>query len=659
MKANLKLLGHDLSIAPQTGNTGALNSGPMQGPIDKLIVSKGIEILKKYKAAKEAYEARIVDNEKWYKLRHWEIIRQKESNQDPEPTTAWLFNSLANKHADAMDNYPEPNILPREPSDQQEASSLSDVVPMVIEKNKYETTYSNAWWYKLKNGTVAYGEFWDTALENGLGDISIKKLDLLNIFWEPGKQELQDSRNLFIVDTVDDDLLAEAYPWLVGKLQNKIIEVKKYVFDDTVDTTDKSLVVDWYYKKKTKGKQQLHLVKFVGESLIWASENDPAFADIGIYEHGMYPVFFDVLFPEEGTPVGFGYVDVIKNPQMYVDKLDQIIIRNALQVGKKRWFIKDNGGINEPEYADWSKDFVHVSGNLNDDNIKEIQMQALDPFIVQHRQQKIDELKETSGTNDFNRDEAGGGVTAASAIAALQEAGNKLARDMIKGSFRVYSDIVNMCIELIAQFYDEERHFRIEGPDGQFQFINYSNKNLKMQPIPPTYAGEGMIQDPMTGQPMPDPNYVPKFRKPVFDIKVKAQKSNPFSKAAQNELAKELYGSGFFDPMRADQALIALDLMEFEGKDKVIAKVSQNQMLVQQIQMMQQQMDKMALIIQQLTGRDMFSEEGQGQPGQQQKRPQAGARVQQPQQRQPIAPMTQQLAGRASANANSGGNVRG
>jgi hypothetical protein len=606
MKVNLNALGHTINVSPQSMNM-------QTGPVNKDRIAKGIELLKAYKKGKENLENRIIENEKWYKMRHWDLIRKKEANQDPEPATAWLFNSLANKHADAMDNYPAPNILPREETDESEAQNLSDIIPLVIEKNEFELTYNDAWWDKLKNGTAAYGIFFNKELENGLGDIDIRSMDLLNLFWEPGKRDIQKGRNFFIVDLVDDDILEEEFPFLKGKLHNKVITIADYVHDDTIDTTDKSLVVDWYYKKKSGGKWILHLTKFVGENKIWSSEDDELYAENGFYDHGEYPVYFDVLFPEKGSPVGFGYVDVMKNPQMYIDKLDQIIVRNALQSGKKRWFIKDNSTINEQEYADWGKDFVHVAGALNEENIREIQISPLDAFIVQHRQQKIDELKETSGTNDFNRGNSGGGVTAASAIAALQEAGNKLARDMIKGSYRTFTKIVYLCIELDRQFYDEERKFRIEGPNGKPKYISHSNAGIKPQELPKVYEDEGMIPNPemlALGKTimMPDPDYEPKYRKPVFDIKVKPQKSNPFSRMAQNELAKEMYIGGFFDPMKAEQAIIALELMDFEGKESIVEKISQNQMLIQQMQQMKMTMDKMAMVIEQITGRPMMGE---------------------------------------------------
>ena len=63
--------------------------------------------------------------------------------------------------------------------------------------------------------------------------------------------------------------------------------------------------------------------------------------------------------------------------------------------------------------------------------------------------------------------------------------------------------------------------------------------------------------------------------KPVFDLKIRAQKRNPFSLAEANERAKEFFALGFFDPARAPEALGALEMMEFEGKDAVEAYIRQ------------------------------------------------------------------------------------
>lgn len=545
-------------------------------------IRKSMEILRKYKDGKARLENRIVENEKWYRLRHWDVIGRPEGQ--PAPASAWLFNSLANKHADMMDNFPAPNILPREKSDEADAASLSAILPVVIERNDFEGVYSDACWYKLKNGTSAYGVFWDKSLENGLGDIAIRKLDLLNLFWEPGVRDVQDSRNLFIVSLVDSELLRERYPAQAGRLTaNRPVDVKQYVFDDVVDLSDKSLVVDWYYKRLGVGGATIvHLCKFCGEALLYASENDPAYQERGFYDHGKYPVVFDVLFPIEGQAAGFGYVDVMRDPQTYIDKLDADILLNAEIAGKPRWFIKDTGGVNEGEFDDVTKRFVHVAGSLDEDHLRQIRVDPMATYIIQHRRAKIDELKETSGNRDFSQGGASGGVTAASAIAALQEAGNKLSRDMLKASYRAFTRICELSIELIRQFYDEARCFRIEGPDGKTNYVEYTNERLRDQALPPAYPGQEN-----------QPGYRQAYRRPIFDISVKAQRSNPFNRMSQNELAKELYAGGFFDPSRADMALTALDLMDFEGKSKTVQAIQKNRSLYEMVTRQQAVIEQM------------------------------------------------------------------
>ena len=165
------------------------------GKIGKKEVRDAEATLQEYKRGKANLESRIVDNEQWYKLRHWDQIRASNRNPgDPEPTSAWLLNCIANKHADAMDNYPLPAVLPRERGDEQDAKMLSSILPVILEQNGFEQVYSDAWWYKLKTGTCVYGVFWDSSKNNGLGDIDVRSIDILNLFWEPGITNIQKSQ---------------------------------------------------------------------------------------------------------------------------------------------------------------------------------------------------------------------------------------------------------------------------------------------------------------------------------------------------------------------------------------------------------------------------------------------------------------------------------
>ena len=563
----------------QADQNGAVSGfGVLAEVIGREEIQKAQLTLNKYKEGKANLEQRIVENEQWYKLRHWECMRKAETNA-VEPSSGWLFNAIANKHADAMDNFPSPNILPREEGDKPEAEMLSSIIPVILEQNDFEETYDNVWDYKLKAGTGIYGVFWDKSKLNGLGDISVRKVDIINLFWESGITDIQRSRNLFHVELMDNDLLLGAYPQLQGKLGNSTMDLSKYVYDDSVDTNNKSAVVDWYYKKNQNGKTILHYCKYVNDQVLFATENDPMFADRGWYDHGLYPFVFDPLFSVEGTPCGFGYIDIGKSAQEYIDRGNQAIMQNMLANAKPRHFIRSDGEVNEEEYADLSKDFIHVNGNLGQDSILPVQGKPLNDIYVQVINNKIDELKEVTGNRDISTGGTSSGVTAASAIAAMQEAGSKLSRDNSKASYRAFRKVCLMIIELIRQFYDLPRCFRIMGENGTARFVQYSNAGIQPQ-------AQGIEMGVDMGH-----------RLPLFDIEITAQKQSPYSKMSQNELALQFFGAGFFNPQMADQALACLDMMDFDRKQFVMQKIAQNGGMYQQMLMMQQQMLQMAQMI--------------------------------------------------------------
>ena len=544
------------------------------------------QTLQKYKEGKHNLEQRIVENEQWFKLRHWECMRKEKTNQ-VEPSSGWLFNAIANKHADAMDNYPSPNVLPREEGDKAEAEMLSSIIPVILEQNDFEETYDNVWDYKLKAGTGIYGVFWDKDKMNGLGDISIRKVDIINLFWESGITDIQRSRNFFHVELMDNDLLLGAYPQLEGKLGNSTLDISKYIYDDAVDTNNKSAVVDWYYKKNQGGKTVLHYCKYVNDVVLFATENEPEFAERGWYDHGLYPFVFDPLFSVEGTPCGFGYIDVGKSAQEYIDRGNQAIMQNMLANAKPRYFIRNDGSVNEAEYADPTKDFIHTDGNLGQDSILPVQGKPLNNIYVQVINDKVNELKEVTGNRDISTGGTTSGVTAASAIAALQESGSKLSRQDNKASYRAFRKVCLMVIELIRQFYDVPRCFRIMGENGSARYVEYSNAG-----ITPQFQGVEMSVD--MG-----------YRTPLFDIEITAQKQSPYSKMSQNELALQFFGAGFFNPQMADQALACLDMMDFDRKQFIMQKISQNGTMYQQLLMAQQQMLMMAQALDQVKGTNL------------------------------------------------------
>ena len=234
-------------------------------PIDSEQLKHFTDILQKYKAGKTHTEQRIVAAENWWKLRNT-IEEEKVTNIGVDGSftskSGWLHNVIVSKHADAMEAYPEPNILPRELGDKEEARKLSAIIPCVLEQNKFEETYDDVMWQKTKTGTGVYKVVWDKNKLHGLGDISIERASILNLYWEPGITDIQKSRYFFHTELCDKDLLEQRYPeQLKGGLKGNSFISTKFAYDDHVDTENKTTVIEVYYHKYIEGKNTLQYCK--------------------------------------------------------------------------------------------------------------------------------------------------------------------------------------------------------------------------------------------------------------------------------------------------------------------------------------------------------------------------------------------------------------
>ena len=276
---------------------------------------------------------------------HWKNYQNPMMEGKPQPASGWLFNSIANKHADAMDNYPAPNVLPRAADDAQTAQVLSSILPVVLEQADYEQVYSDTWWRKLKQGTGVKGVFWDPEARGGVGEIAIRPMNLLMLYWEPGVADIQASPHFFSLSMENTKQLESRWPQLKGHSAS-VLDVPRFLHDGGLDTTEKSVVVDWYYKKPDEaGRTLLHYCKFCNGVVLYASENDPTLAGRGFYDHGKYPFVFDPLFMEEDSPAGFGYIDVMKECQTAIDRMNHAMDENVLLASKQRYVLSDTAGV--------------------------------------------------------------------------------------------------------------------------------------------------------------------------------------------------------------------------------------------------------------------------------------------------------------------------
>lgn len=550
-------------------------------------VSEVLQILHEYKDGKTTVDMKATENQEWWRLRHWNVIQGKTEagKAKVEVGSAWAVNSILNKHADFMDSFPKANVLAREADDEEEAQILSKILPAIEEHTDAEQVYNTAGYDFLIDGTAITAVLWDPMAHDGMGDIKKTNVDIHNVFWQPGIEDIQQSKYFFDVSVADVNDVKLQYPDIADRIGGgKQGFITEYIHDDNINHQNDIEIINCYYKKLEMRpvlinidpqtvaqhlvpRETLHMAIIIGDQCVFCSEDNPEYQD-GFYKHGKYPYVFRKCFPVKDSPCGFGYLDIMKYPQRDIDKLDQAIMKNTMMKAKPRWWVKKNADINKEAFADWNEEIVEVgSGDLGS-AVQQMDVDTLPAIVETHLEAKIDELKEISGNRDFSQGSTASGVTAASAIAALQEAGSKLSRDINKAMYRGSREEYYLEIELIRQFYTEPRTFRIDDGSGRYEYMDYSNVNIAPQDIT---TPEGT-----------------RHKKSIFDLEVSAEKQSPFSRASQNETAKELYQMGLFAPDNATSALVCLDMMEFEGKEKIKQQIQQNDTFMQQFQQMQQ-----------------------------------------------------------------------
>lgn len=550
-------------------------------------VSEVLQILHEYKDGKTTVDMKATENQEWWRLRHWNVIQGKTEagKAKVEVGSAWAVNSILNKHADFMDSFPKANVLAREADDEEEAQILSKILPAIEEHTDAEQVYNTAGYDFLIDGTAITSVLWDPMAHDGMGDIKKTNVDIHNVFWQPGIEDIQQSKYFFDVSVADVNDVKLQYPDIADRIGGgKQGFITEYIHDDNINHQNDIEIINCYYKKLEMRpvlinidpqtvaqhlvpREILHMAIIIGDQCVFCSEDNPEYQD-GFYKHGKYPYVFRKCFPVKDSPCGFGYLDIMKYPQRDIDKLDQAIMKNTMMKAKPRWWVKKNADINKEAFADWNEEIVEVASGDLGSAVQQMDVDTLPAIVETHLEAKIDELKEISGNRDFSQGSTASGVTAASAIAALQEAGSKLSRDINKAMYRGSREEYYLEIELIRQFYTEPRTFRIDDGTGRYEYMDYSNVNIAPQDIT---TPEGT-----------------RHKKSIFDLEVSAEKQSPFSRASQNETAKELYQMGLFAPDNATSALVCLDMMEFEGKEKIKQRIQQNDTFMQQFQQMQQ-----------------------------------------------------------------------
>lgn len=518
---------------------------------------------------------RLDDNDRMYHGDHWEgvydPVARKGDQHMPKPATPIITSTIENLKADLSDEFPEAVVIPDNPNNQLLAKILTVVLSQELDASGWEKEYDRITQDVLNDGWCPMEVGYDPYSNSGVGCSYIRYVVNKNFMCDPTCANLQDGRAVFKMERKPMDWFVQRYPDKAQymKPDGDLINSDHDNFQATVTPSRQNyarLIEAWFrvYDPKSK-KFSIHFVKLAGGVVL---ENSALTKPQGYYEHGMYPFVICKLFPQKGSAYGFGITDLFKDANRFSDKLDQILLINAYRASRPRLLVQ-KGTVEVEEAQDYANEIIEVNGTPSAATTWQ-PTQPLPAYIMNYIQLIRATIKEESGSNQQSRGGTPSGVTAASAITALQEMATKRSRMEARAIHYAFKECVRMVLAVLREFdvVPREVAVTINGVQTLFPFNRSALKELMN-------GNDGL----------PIEHY----------ISIKTARQTKYSRMSHNELWLQMLQTlgGQVDPV------IMFEGLEYDEKEELLDNIRRAQ--ANGMFALQQQVAQMSQLLEQQT----------------------------------------------------------
>lgn len=376
----------------------------------------------------------------------------------PEPSVPIIHSTIENIEADLDPGLPECFVKPQDGLTEVQARLINFALKRQLEDCNWPEQYFGATHELVTYGWEAYeigympDDFANVEAGKESGSLYVRHVPSRTILFDPQTSSVQDARAIFKFDRHPKHWFRVRFPDKFDQMETDNDETNEHDLQGDSPQSNLSaapesmlLVEMWYRTYDTAARRyRVHMAQFAGGVEI---ANSAKIKKDGMYEHGRYPFELNTLFPRVGTPFGYGIADIFAGLQMYSDKLNQIILTNALRASRSRLIIDSTNEDSYSDITDFSKEAIQVQ-NMN--GITWFQDKPLPQYIMLYSQFLQNSIKDESGSNDQSRGVAGGGVTAAAAIKQLQQMATKRSARIEARRREMFRRIGAMCIDTLA-----------------------------------------------------------------------------------------------------------------------------------------------------------------------------------------------------------------
>ena len=486
---------------------------------------------------------RLENCERLYRGDHWYDVPVADKNE-PRPVTPVIQSTVENIKAELMDRLPEAVIAPESPGDTEVAAVIEAIIRQNHDADCYAKEYRRIIHDLLVDGYAVQEVGYDSLLNGGLGGAFIRHVDARSILFDPLATDYQDGRAVFKIGLRTRDWVEQHFPKSVPYLTEDVLGSPDAPEDGVIrgNRRDTLLLMDYWWREYDEelDRYRVHMAQLAGNTVLSDSRD---YKPEGYFDHGKYPFVLTPLFVRKGSCLGLGIADMFEKQQKYADKLDQIVLKNALMASHNQLRVTEASGYDTEDLRDWSKE-VHRGESLN--GVTWFSTPPLPGYIIDYIRAQKESIKQESGANDFSRGTVNGGVTSASAIASLQEMSNKRARMVSRLLHEAFRDAVRMEVEVEREFNFFTRTVTVE-VQGETREATFESAML-------VRLAPGNVAVPIE-----------------FLISVKARQETRYAANTQNELVLKMLSAGMMQPNQA------VELMNFEGKEQLIKQLRENE----------------------------------------------------------------------------------
>lgn len=580
-------------------------SGPQPlTPEEQALTAEAYRFLRIFRDGCRDYHDKIRDNR--------EIVRMKDpyqdtgKKQDGEPKMLQLQtlkSTFNNCVADQLDNMPEAALLPERPGLEEVAEDMSDVVRFVFNRNGYEELHRR----RVEDyfiGTALTQVVWDADMDGGKGNVAIDRWPIEQFLWDPQEPDIQNARALIKVTWHPLSWFSAHYPdkaQYIGSEENEHDQIGlSEAISNLSGDEDRAMLMEYWYRKYDAKKRRYTInVAFLAGGALLENQTD-------VYRHGMYPFVMEPFNYIEGQPVGDGLIDQLTPMMRYVNRYAHYIDENTRMAAKNRLLVRKNAQLDMEALVDFDQNIIEGQ-NIDEESVRWFQSKPLNGMVTQQMLQFQTDIKQDSGQSQWTRGETAGGVTAASAISALQEAGGKITREHTLMLNQGFKKIVEQVLWLVCQFYTNRQEQMITGKDGKAREVLMSASHLRGDDAPPEeMPPEELLMK--IDELLPGENGMPglgsrirdrakkkaaKRRKnslmpPPYTVQVQVSRRNPLRVQAQNELFIQAYTmaaqAGQQFPLK-----MLFELLTVDGKDRIMPVLEEVDQQTQMIQALMQE----------------------------------------------------------------------